>query len=168
MNFPKAFEAALMQTITTHAQWTAQPRIRAWHGLSADAEWARTDDASYPLVDIRAKHPTTDLDSGYTQECVMSILIASHSDDDPSHDQLSGIYSSVSSVLDAIYSQFLSDVPGDERNTFDEVLTNSFPDESGVLSIGGFTFGEGLEPYEEGAMNFVGMSFSVHFSRSDF
>lgn len=168
MNFPKAFESALAAAIVENAPWTEQPQIRTWQALDADARWSTLADRDFPQVELRASTPVTDPDTGYTQMCAVRITIGTQANDDQDHSKLADIYSAVATVMEKIYSQFLARVAGAERNSFDRNLSNASPDENEILNVGGFTFGDAEEPYEESGANYITILFRIHYSRTDY
>lgn len=168
MNIPKLFEGAVASTIRDHAKLTSIPRLRTWQALGVDFNWQATSDRVFPLVDIRATPESTDATDGVTLLSNVAMLIATNANDDQDHSKLAEIYEAVSTVITSLYSQFRSGTAGAERNTFDKYIANAQPDAQSVVSVGGFSWGEPLTPYEDGGANFIGINFMVHFSRSDY
>jgi hypothetical protein len=167
MNIPKLFEGAIAQTIRDHAKLVTMPRLRTWQSIDSDLNWTPTSDRSFPMLDIRATPPVVG-DDGVTLMSNVSILIGTNANDDPTHSDMSAFYEGVSTVLDDLYSQFRSGTAGTERDTFDAYITNTQPDTSALIDVGGFEHGEPLSPYEDGGAYFIGLNFIIHFSRTDY
>lgn len=168
MNVPKAIEGALAAALVGHMDLDELPRIRTFQAPDVDGRWTTLDDRSFPMVSLAASPPSVSPEDGMTLVCTTGILVATQADDDQDHADIAAIYSEVQKVLDNIYSQFIAQSAGVERTTFNTYLSNQAPDVNAIISIGGFTFGDGLSPYEEGGVNFIGITFSVHYSRSDY
>lgn len=166
MNIPKLFEGALATTIRDHANLTAMPRLRTWQAISDDFNWTATSDRVFPLIDIRATPPAVG-DDGVTLLSNVAVLIATNANDDQAHSDIANIYEGVSTVLDALYSQFRG-TAGAERSTFDEYISDTQPDAEETISVGGFEMGEPLSPYEDSGAYFIGLNFIIHFSRTDY
>lgn len=168
MNLPKLFEGALAHTIVTHAKLTTLPRIRVWQQVDGDARWTSSADRVFPMIDIRTGSPRVDPENGATCLCNVAVLIVTALEDDQTHAQISSIYDAVQTVMDALYAQFRSGVAGAERTTFDAYITDHNPNPPATISVGGFEYGDPLDPYDEGGAQFIGMNFIIHFARSDF
>jgi len=166
MNIPKMFEGAVARSILEHAALTDMPRIRTWQAIDADGRWSADSDRVFPYLDIRGGPPRVSPEDGATCLCNVTVLVATHKDDDPTHAALARYYEAVQTVLDALYSQFRSGVAGAERESFDAHIADTEP--GNVVSVGGFEYGDPLDPYDESGAQFIGMMFIVHFSRSDF
>jgi hypothetical protein len=96
------------------------------------------------------------------------LLIGTHSEADPTHAVNASYYAAVQGVLDNLYAQFRAGTAGAERDSFDSYMSNNPASDTVTISIGGFSHGEGMDPYEDAGLNFIGMTFNVHFSRSDY
>jgi len=168
MNIPKLFEGALADTITQHAALTDLPRMRTWQAIDRDARWSPLDDRTFPVIDIRGGPPRVDTNDGCTLICSLAVLLATWGDDDKTHADVARYYEAVQAVLDSLYSQFRAGVAGVERDTFDRHIEDQLADQAGSIAVGGFVFGEPMEPFEDSGANFIGMTFEVHYSRRDF
>lgn len=168
MNIPKAIEGALAAAFVENMDLDMLPRIRTFQAPDIDGRWTTLDDRVFPMLFITAAPPSTSPDEGWTQICQSSILVATQADDDQDHSTIAGIYSEAQKVLDNLISQFIAQTAGAVRNSFDMYLSDKAPVEYAAISIGGFSAGDGLSPYEEGGNNFIGMTFNVHYSRSDY
>jgi len=160
------FEGAVAATIRDHAALTDMPRLRTHRAVDADARWSPSADLIVPVIDIRAGPPRVSADDGATCLCNVTVLVATNQEDDPTHADLARYYEGVQTVLDSLYSQFRSGTAGAERQTFDKHLSDTAT--GSVVTVGGFEHGEPLDPYDERGAQFIGMTFVVHFSRSDF
>lgn len=167
LNIPKLFEGAVAATLRAHCT-NGVPRLRTWQAIDSDLSWTPTTDRVFPLFDIRCTPPVTNAEDGVTQMCNVAILIATNANDDQEHKAISSYYEDAQAVLDALYSQFLSDTVGAERTTFNAYMSNSQPDSVSKIAVGGFTHGDPLAPYEDAGAYFIGLNFIIHFSRSDY
>ena len=169
MNIPKLFEGAIAAAITENAGLaTDLLRIRTWQAIDADGRWSPAIDRKPPLLDIRAKPPSTSEEDGATMVCQVALLIGTHAEDDPTHATNALFYSAVQDVLDNLYAQFRAGTAGAERNSFDAYISNNPASDSITLYIGGFSHGDGMDPFDDSGLNFIGMTFNIHYSRSDY
>jgi hypothetical protein len=160
MNAAKAIERALVATIREHATLGEGVVIRTWQSLREDGEtsFAR----AFPCVDVRCAPPMVD-DNGRTLSCVASILCASKVDDDQDHAIVSGAYEAVQEVCDSLYGQSLG-TAGAETATFMASIAES----DSSMAVGGISFEQGLAPYDEEGVSFIGVNLRIHYSRGDF
>jgi len=172
MNYPKAFEGAIAAVIVENNQLSELPRLRTWQALDSDSRWSPSADRVPPMYDIRGFPPVTDEEAGLTQTCAVQILVGTHAESDQDHTQLAELYDGLERVLAALYSQFINDtttgLAWQARLSFNNYLSDHEPDLNAVTRIGGFSHGQGIFPWEEGGMEFIGVLFNVHYSRSDY
>lgn len=166
MNIPKLFEGAIARVLTTHAIANL-PRIRTWQQIDADLKWTPTSDRVLPLIDIRASPPILGGD-GVTLRSVLTILVATSANDDISHSEISKWYEAVQGILDSLYSEFRNSTVGPYRTTFEGYIAGADPTAYALISVGGFEHGDPLTPYEDSGASFIGMNFTIHYSRSDY
>lgn len=166
MNTPKAIELAMAKTLRKYAQLGEDVLIRAWQSLEADGSWKENPDRSFPMIDVRCGPPRTD-DNQSTLNVECSILCGTNTDDDKSHAFVSAMYDEAQRVCDLLFSSFRQGSCTDEELAF---FLNAVVAEAGAnaFQFGGFTFGDGLAPTDEGGINMVGVTMIVHYGRSDF
>lgn len=168
MNPPKMFEGALAATLVAKAGWTTAPRIRCWQSVSSGTGWTATNDRTLPMLQITGA-PTALNDDGVTLMCSLVVLLGTHADDDKTHTQISAYYGQVRAVLDKLYIQRnRTGAGGLEYTAFTSYLSTNYASDWALMSLGGFWFGAGLNPYEDSGVNFMGTEFIVHYTRSDF
>ena len=166
MNTTKAIELAFAETIRKYARVGEAVTIRAWRSLEADGSWKENPDRKFPMIDVRCSTPRTD-DNESTRQVECAILMGTITDDDKNHKFISNMEEAVQGVCDTLFSQFRSGVfTGEEIAYFlakivDDTSTTAF-------QFGGFTFGDGLAPSDDGGINMIGIMMVVHYGRSDF
>ena len=161
MNIQKTIETAL-STLMKDYEVGAKTVIRCWHILQSDFRWVPDIDYTMPCIDVRCAGPKTDA-GGVTLSATVSILIATKTDDDRDHTHISNIEQAVQECLDNLYAQYMAG-SGEELTQFVSALAADCP----VVSLGGFEFGDPLSPYDDAGLNVTGITFTVHYSRSDF
>jgi hypothetical protein len=166
MNVPKAIELAMAEMIRNEAEMGEGVVIRAWQSLAADGSWKENPDRYFPMVDVRCSPPRTD-DNQATLNVECSILMGTKTDDDKNHEFISGMFDAIQEVCDTLFSQFKNgQTTTDPLKTFlADVIAETTADK---FQFGGFTFGEGLSPTDEGGVNMIGISMIVHYGRSDY
>jgi hypothetical protein len=176
MNVPKAIELAMAETIRKYAEMGEGVTIRAWQSLASDGSWKKDPDRTFPMIDVRCGPPKTD-DNQSTRSVECSILMGTKTDDDKDHAFISDMYEAVQGVCDDLFSQFrtettnvytgaeisyfLAGVKNDPNGGAERASAASF-------EFGGFTFGDGLSPADDGGINMIGITLVIHFGRSDF
>ena len=165
MNVAKSYEQALATVIREYGDLPDDVLIRAWQTIDHDASWDESVDRAFPLIDIRATPARTD-DNQATLACECAILVGTMTADDRDHFDVSDLYDRVQGVLDDLYAQFRAQVNGSEKTRFDAIMAGNLT--SDEYSFGGFTFGDGLAPYDDKGVNMIGISMTLHFSRTDF
>jgi len=170
MNVTKAIELAVAETIRKFAEMGEDVTIRAWQSLASDGSWKKDPDRKFPLIDVRCSPPKTD-DNESTLQVECAILMGTNTDDDKDHAFISAMYEAVQGVCDNLFSQFRT-TAGDTYTADTEiydflasVLANTSAD---AFQFGGFTFGDGLAPADDGGINMIGITLIVHYGRSDF
>lgn len=164
MNVAKALEITLSTVLRAHGRLLDSVLLRCFQTLDHDGIWTASQDRTFPVVDIRARPPQTD-ENQSTLRCDVTILVATLAADDASHDQLSGLYELVQSMLDNLFAQARAG-SGSVYDSFLALMGDRV--DSGKFLFGGFTFGDTLSPYEENGANMMGVTLSVHYGRDDF
>jgi len=161
MNVPTAIEEAFADLIKGY-KLGSKTIVRCWHSVRNDVKWRPDVDLSFPCVDVRCAPPKPDeIERTLLIPCRLQVFTKSV--DDKNHQSINRIEEAVQSACDALYSQFIAQA-GVKYAAFVTAVEAAC---SG-LDIGGFTFGEGLEPYDNDGLNTVGITMTVHYSRSDF
>ena len=168
INIPKAFEGAVAATIVATADLKELPRLRTWQAVDSDARWSPAQDRKFPLYELRASPPLLSEEAGATLMCPVNIQIGTNAADDKTHRNVALYYAAAQQVIDNLYAQYRSGTAGDERDAFDAHMSNKEPDVAATIEIGGFSHGDGFEPFEEEGVNFIGVSLIIHYSRSDY
>jgi len=156
-NAPKAFELAIYETIRDFVTVGDSVSFRPWQSLAAvvtDSDYAR----HFPCIDIRCTPPSTD-ENGVTKNCTALIRCGTIEADDLSHADVTILYEAVQGVCDTLYYQDQG-TTGAELTAFKASLTAYAP----LLTFGGFTFGDGMEPYEDEGINTIGITLAVNYS----
>ena len=166
MNVPKAVELAFAESIRNNAEMGESVTIRAWQSLAADGSWTAPPDRSFPMVDVRCGPPRTD-ESQTTLQVECAILMGTKTDDDESHAFISNMYDAIQQVCDSLFSKFRTSAltTGPLVTWLATVAANT---ESGDFGFGGYTFGEGLPPTDDGGINMIGITMIVHYSNANF
>lgn len=164
MNVARAIELAYAQTLREYAELGAGCAVRAWQSLRNDPTWDVEKDRTFPMVDVRVSAPRFD-DNAHTMYCEAAVLCGTKTDDDIDHAAIQSLYGAVQGVCDLLYAQFLAGTDGTELTYFKSVLTTEL---GASFHFGGFTFADGLAPYDNSGVNMIGISMQVHFSRTDF
>ena len=168
-NVPKALEGAVAAVIVATVDLGQDlPRIRTWQAVDRDGRWSPAVDRKFPLYELRASPPTLSEGEGATLMCPVNIQIGTHASDDKTHEKVALYYAAAQQVIDNLYAQFRGGTPGAERNAFDDYLSDQEPEVDDLITIGGFTHGDGLDPFEEEGINYIGVSLIVHYSRTDY
>ena len=164
MNVSKAIEISMATVLRTCGDLGADVAIRAWQSLARDGSWDATQDRTFPLVDVRCSPPQTNADQvTLTADC--ALLCGTQSSDDKGHAQISALYEAVQTVADTLYTQFHSGV---ETGTEIALFLATMATEAGsAFQFSGFSFGTSLAPYNDGGANMIGITLTVHYTRSD-
>ena len=161
MNVPSAIEEAYADLIKGYELGSAT-MVRCWHGLRKDTKWKPDPDKTLPCVDVRCGPPKMDENERtLSVDCTLQAFTKAVTD--KNHQDINRIEQALQEACDAMYSQFIAQA-GTEYATFIAAIAKAC---SGA-TVGGFTFGEGLAPYDEDGQNTVGISMTVHYARSDF
>ncbi|MFA5423472.1 MAG: hypothetical protein WC374_06395 [Phycisphaerae bacterium] len=170
MNTTKAIELAMAETIREYAEIGEDVTVRAWQSLESDGSWKENPDRTFPMIDVRCSPPKTD-DNESTLAVECAILLGTKTDDDKSHAIIADMYAAVQGVCDNLFSQFRT-TTGSTYTVDTEIydfLTSVVANTSATaFQFGGFTFGDGLAPADDGGINMIGITMVIHYSRSDF
>jgi hypothetical protein len=160
-----ATAAAIVQTVDIGKDL---PRIRAWQAVDRDGRWSPAADRVFPMYELRASPPTLSEEDGATLMCTVIIRAGTNAADDKTHANVALYYAAAQQVIDNLYAQFRAGTPGEERKAFDKHLEDQETDVNNLITIGGFSHGDGIEPFEEESVNWIGVSLIVHYSREDY
>jgi len=161
MNVPTAIEEAFADLIKGY-ELGSKTIVRCWHSVRNDVKWRPDVDLSFPCIDVRCGPPKMDENERtLSADCTMQAF--ANAVDDKDHQSINGIEQAIQEACDDLYSQFLAQA-GTEYTTF----LAAFVEACSGATIGGFTFGEGIAPYDDDGLNTVGITMTVHYSRSDF
>jgi hypothetical protein len=166
MNAPLAVELAFAKVIRENAELGAGCAVIPWRQKRFDALWKKTQDRTFPMVDLRATQPRADEGVDATAACELQILCKTLSDVDPDHDAIAALADEVQNVCDRLYS-------GWRGTQADAAIFAAWKTELEAVAgtgfnFGGLTFGEPLQPFDEDGENTVGIVMRVHYSRADF
>jgi len=169
MNEPAAIEIAFATVIREFAELGAGAYVRAWQTPSDDPEWNEGNDRYFPLVEARCTGPSPDESAQATMRATTTILCGTEANDDPSRAGLRVLYSGVREVCDALFRQWRSGTDGAEKTRWHEALNAALGETDAARFVfGGFTFGDGAAPVEEGMINVLAVSLNVHYARTDY
>jgi len=170
MNVSKAIEIAMAETIRKYAEMGKGVTVRAWQSLASDGSWKENPDRTFPMIDVRCSPPKTD-DNESTLAVECSVLMGTKTDDDKDHAFISAMYEAVQGVCDNLFSQFRN-ATGSTYTADTEIadfLASVIANVTAAgFNFGGFTFGDGLAPADDGGINMIGITMVIHYSRSDF
>jgi hypothetical protein len=168
MNVAKSFEIALARTVRAYADGLGGDTvIRCWQSMREDQLWNKDGvDRTMPAISIKAT-PQRTMEDQVTLSCDAVLDILTNTADDQDHAVISEIYAGVQGVLDNLAAQWKSGT-GDEYAVFTTAMAEALGNDASVYSFGGFAFGEAPSPFDDDGFNAIGVSFVLHFSRSDF
>ena len=163
-NIPAALERAMSATLREYANLGAGVKLRAFQSLIDDPAVDQDGSKYWPCVDIRVAPPVTD-ENQATLHCDIAMLCGTYNEDDRQHTALRGLYEAVQSVCDRIFDEFQGwyHAGGTTVKDWFETAVNAELDRA--INIGGYTFGEGMAPYDDGGVNMIGITFRVHYTR---
>jgi hypothetical protein len=167
-NVIKALEGAVAATIVATADLAKLPRLRTWQAVDIDNRWSPQRDRVFPLYELRASPPRLSEEDGATLLCPVNIQISTKIDDDKTHAEIEKYYAAAQQVIDNLYAQYRSGTPGSERLAFNAHLADQEPAVNALINIGGFSHGDGLDPFEEDGVNNIGVTLIIHYSRNDY
>jgi len=166
MNLPKAIEQVLADLIRSNAAVGPGVIFRPWQTLQADNNWDASVDRIFPLIDIRCSAPTT-ADNQVARSVECAVLMGTNADDDRDHAFISNMFEEVHQFLDQLFIQFRAgNFDADPLASFVED-TQALVGDASRFRFGGLTFGAGMEPYDDGGINMLGITLEVHYSRDD-
>jgi len=170
MNIPLAFETAVNAILADSADLSTVTKVRTWQKLANDCKIDNEGSRAFPMVDIRAHVPMTD-ENQVTLHSDIEIVCATYGDDDKLHATIQSIYGKVQGVIDTLYMQWRNTAATPTAGTVYALFADTVEANigaAGVVNIGGFSFQEGLAPYDDDGRNMIGLTLRVHYSRSDF
>lgn len=161
MNIPKTIETALAELIRNE-QIGSNTMIRCWHVLENDTRWRSDEDRKMPCVDVRCAPPGPG-DQASTMVAQVAIECAAMAEDDRNHAVISQIEEGVQTALDKFFSHC--------RKRTGASLTRfktEFDKDCAPAVFGYMTFSGATPPYDDGGINVVALSISIHYTRADF
>ncbi len=165
MNEARAIELALATTIRQFAEVGPGVSIRPWQSVRFDTAWKPDQDRRFPCVDIRCAGPVVEDDQS-SMVSTATVQVGTRAEDDPDHARISQMYGAVKEVLDALFVAFMTcDEDSEEYTLFKATLADELPDE---FSLGGLSYGDPREPYDENGYNFLTLGFNIHHARTDY
>lgn len=165
MNVPKAFEIALSRMVRDHAGLDESVVLRPWQTPADDGAWSAESDRTFPAVEFRATSPSYD-DNQSTLRVECSISIGEKADDDLDRAIIGDMYDRVFVAVKNLFKGFRTAVDTDEKTAFDATMTELTTTDN--YQFGGFTFGDGQQPYEDRGVNVMTISLTVHYSTTEF
>lgn len=163
MNIPAILETAIAEMIRMKAETGGSTSIRTWQNLRVDSKWdadPRTGDRDLPCVDIRAAPPVSDGDTA-NMTCTVTIEIRTSVHDDQDHREISAIYGSIQSLIDAIFDDFYGE-GGEALDLFRRLLDagagQPFP-------FGGVAYADTSPPWDDDGNNVISLGAILHYSR---
>jgi hypothetical protein len=164
-NIPRAAEFAMFAALSSEATYPAGTAIRVWQDLSAGAPAVDSDGSrTFPQVDIRCGPPVTD-ENQVTLYCDVELTCRTLNEEDKLHRTMQDVYEETQGTLDTLYAQWRAG--GGALLTLFEFVFDAEIDET-TVDIGGYSFQDGVAPYEDDGRNTIGMTFRIHYSRADY
>jgi hypothetical protein len=159
MNTPKAIELAFAAMLRTHAELTEGTLVRPWQSLNEDGAFVEGNDRTFPCIDIRFA-PDQYNEDQTTLVCIGQIAAMSRAEDDPDHQQVSGLYEAVHSVALSLFSDSMVRTTEGKYAEF-VALVEGFTDSA--INVGGITIEAGIPPSSD-EEHTIGIGLGVHFS----
>lgn len=163
MNIPLAIETATAETLRAFATLVPGVRIRTWQRLQNDGQIDKDGSREFPLVDVRCGPPMTD-ENQVTLSATVEIICMTMNEYDRQHNVIRELYQGVQETIDAMYAQFRNS-DGDELTLW---LATVATETASAFQFGGFSFAEGLAPFDDAGRNAIGIALRVHYSRADY
>jgi hypothetical protein len=165
MNAAKAIELSLSAVLLEHANLPEAVMIRCWQTLDADPKWSRDNDRYFPLVELRAQPAVMDANER-TMRAPCSIMVATKTEDDPSHEEVSDLYTKVENAIYGMYGQFMGAGSGAILSTYLAELASRTV--AGQFNFAGLTLSDAIIPFDDNGVNAIGMQLTTHYTREDF
>jgi hypothetical protein len=131
----------------------------------SDFEERRKAERYFPQIHIQASPEAAD-DNAWTFSQSVSLMIGTHSADDPFGQTRAEIYDALRAVVDALYLQTLDQTatPREEITYFTEQFSGYLT--GGTIYIGGITLPGGSPPGLVGDVQTIGVELMFHWSKS--
>ncbi len=167
MNACKAIELAMKDTLARYAPVGGGVWLCAEQSQTKDADFEerRKAERYFPQIHISASPEAAD-DNGWTFAQSLTLLIGTHSADDPFCQTRAEIYDAMRKVVDAMYFQTLDKnlTPREEITYFTEQFSGYLT--GGTIYIGGITLPGGSPPGPVGDVQTIGAELMFHWSKN--
>jgi len=167
MNACKAIELALKDTISRYAAVGGGVWLCAEQSQTKDSDFEerRKAERYFPQIHIQASPESAD-DNAWTFSQPVSLMIGTHSADDPFGQTRAEIYDALRAVVDALYFQTLDKnlTPREEITYFTTQFSGYLT--GGTIYIGGITLPGGSPPGLVGDVQTIGVELMFHWSKT--
>jgi hypothetical protein len=167
MNACKAIELALKDTIARYAAVGGGVWLCAEQSQTKDSDFEerRKAERYFPQIHIQASPESAD-DNAWTFSQPVSLMIGTHSADDPFGQTRAEIYDALRAVVDALYLQTLDQTatPREEITYFSSQFSGYLT--GGTIYIGGITLPGGSPPGLVGDVQTIGVELMFHWSKN--
>jgi len=167
MNACKAIELALKDTLARYAAVGGGVWLCAEQSQTKDSDFEerRKAERYFPQIHIQASPESAD-DNAWTFSQPVSLMIGTHSADDPFGQTRAEIYDALRAVVDALYLQTLDQTatPREEITYFSTQFSGYLT--GGTIYIGGITLPGGSPPGLVGDVQTIGVELMFHWSKS--
>jgi hypothetical protein len=167
MNACKAIELAMKDTLAKYAAVGGGVWLCAEQSQTKDADFEerRKAERYFPQIHIQASPESAD-DNAWTFSQPVSLMIGTHSADDPFGQTRAEIYDALRAVVDALYLQTLDQTatPREEITYFSTQFSGYLT--GGTIYIGGITLPGGSPPGLVGDVQTIGVELMFHWSKS--
>ena len=167
MNACKDIELAMKDTLAKYAPVGGGVWLCAEQSQTKDADFEerRKAERYFPQIHISPSPESAD-DNGWTFSQSLSLLIGTHSADDPFGQMRAEIYDAMRAVVDALYLQTLDQTatPREEITYFSEQFSGYLT--GGTIYIGGITLPGGSPPGLVGDVQTIGVELMFHWSKT--
>jgi len=167
MNACKAIELAMKDTLARYAPVGGGVWLCAEQSQTKDSDFEerRKAERFFPQIYISASPEAAD-DNAWTFSQSVSLMIGTHSADDPFGQTRAEIYDALRTVVDALYFQTLDEnlTPREEITYFTAQFSGYLT--GGTIYIGGITLPGGSPPGLVGDVQTIGVELMFHWSKS--
>jgi hypothetical protein len=166
MNACKAIELAVKDTLAKYAAVGGGVWLCAEQSQTKDSDFEerRKAERYFPQIHIQASPESAD-DNAWTFSQPVSLMIGTHSADDPFGQTRAEIYDALRAVVDALYLQTLDQTatPREEITYFSTQFSGYLT--GGTIYIGGITLPGGSPPGLVGDVQTIGVELMFHWSK---
>jgi hypothetical protein len=167
MNACKAIELAMKDTIARYAAVGGGVWLCAEQSQTKDSDFEerRKAERYFPQIHIQASPESAD-DNAWTFSQPVSLMIGTHSADDPFGQTRAEIYDALRAVVDALYLQTLDQTatPREEITYFTTQFSGYLT--GGTIYIGGITLPGGSPPGLVGDVQTIGVELMFHWAKN--